>query len=176
MTVEQLHKQHGDYLLRCLRFYGVPVCDAEDVRQDIYLALLTRKHDIRDERVRGFCSKIAKNAAESYRRKQECRIDEEPLFLLGPDGCETMHPVVDQLSTERWSEQLGGVASNRIEAAAELATSYIVADGITAFELLSHVIYGLSYEQIADIYNTTPAIVRGWLQRWRKHAREQIPK
>ncbi len=177
MIVEQLHTDYGDYLLKCIQMYGVAEDDCEDVRQDIYLKLLETKRVIRDTNVKGFCSKLARDAAVDYLRKRSRCPTVESLMIVDENGVAGIHPEIDTMMVRNFQSMMGSSNIERIARALQWATEYRVTEDVTAYDIIADLLYGLTTVQIADKYEVDRRTVARWFQKWYKHVRseEKIP-
>jgi len=174
MTLSNLHIMHGRYILTCLKLYGVSEQDCEDVRQDIYVHLLETKHKIENTYVKGFCAKIARNAAIDYARKNKntlktipfsCNIDNDPAEVIAE---------LDAKSLAKWNEVIGNVNTDRIEKAIELSQEYECKPGVPIYEIIVDLLLGLSLEDIGGKYCITKSAVHQWLQKWYTYLKKEI--
>ncbi len=167
MTIEQLHNDFGDYLLLCLRFYGVPMQECADVRQDLYLKLLENKRDLSCvKHPRGFCSKIARDAAIDRLRKTGRTPLMVSLTIPDEEGGERSHPELDTVAISEWEHIVSNPNTERIAEVMELAAEYEVQPGLTAQEAITDLLCDLSQEQIGDKYGVSQSEVSRWLQDW----------
>lgn len=179
MTLAQLHDKHGDYLLKCLRVYGVPKQECEDVRQDLYLKLLEKKTDLtKITYEKGFCSRITRNAAFNWLRKTRrastignlC----VPILIAGEGGAETVRPEMDALATARWQAVVDNPNTERIAQALELAQLYECQPETTAYEVIADLLYGLTLEQIGRKHDVGRMTISRWMQDWHKWINEKL--
>jgi DNA-directed RNA polymerase specialized sigma24 family protein len=176
MTLTELHTEHGDYLLRCLRLYGVPEQDCEDARQDIYLHLLDQYVEIANTNVRGFCSHLARNEAVNWKRKHDRMPRADQCVCIDADGFSGEVPEMDQLACKRWDEVADNPNVERIAAALELAKQYQCDPEITAYDLLADLLYGLTIAQIAEKHGVNPDTIKRWVREWRRWVAVELPK
>ncbi|MFA7286959.1 MAG: hypothetical protein WC052_04850 [Patescibacteria group bacterium] len=175
MTVERLHISYGGYLLTCLRLYGVPEQECEDVRQDIYLRLLESKRKISDDNIKGFCSKIARDAAVDFKRKSDRTPTMESMSIVDEHGMTSMHPELDAQALARWETMIANPNKERIEQALELAQMYeCQPGGPTAYEVIDDLLFGLSMEQIGEKHNVAKATISRWMSDWYVWIKEQL--
>lgn len=177
MTVEKLHTEYGGYLLKCLRLYGVPESECEDVRQDIYLKLLEKKCDLSKVKTpKGFCATIARNAAIDFLRKAGSAPEVESLTVI-IDGEEKLHPGLNKIAVAQWEAIIGNTNMERIQEAIELAQLYDLQDGgPTAYEVIEDLLYGLNMKQIGEKHGVSRHTVSRWLQEWYAWINSQIPR
>lgn len=177
MDVGTLHTEYGDYLLTCLRLYGVPEQECEDVRSDLYLKLLEKDVAIRDTNVKGFCSRIARNAAVDYLRKADRMPTTESMLMVDEEGIEGLHPELNTIAVARWEEITGNPNAERIAEALELSEMYeMQPGGPVAREVIEDLLYGLTLEQIGEKHELSKATVSRWLRDWYKWIGEKLPK
>jgi RNA polymerase sigma factor (sigma-70 family) len=176
MDVGRLHTEFGDYLLTCLRLYGVPDAECEDVRQDLYLKLLEKGRTIRDTSVKGFCSKIARDAAVDYLRKADRMPTMENCIVVDEDGVEGLHPELNQMAIARWKEITGNPNAERILEALELSEMYeMQPGGPTAREVIEDLLYGLTQAQIAEKHGLSQQMISKWLRGWYRWIGKKLP-
>ena len=175
MTVEQLHTEHGKYILTCLKLYGVPAQECQDVRQDLYLRLLEVDKVIHDDHVKGFCSKIARDMAYDWLRKQSRTPLMEAVITIDDEGFEGIHPVLTAQTMARWESIVSNANVERIAQALQLALIYEVDPGITAHEVIADILYGLNMTQIGTKHGFSKATVSRWMKEWYAWINAKLP-
>jgi len=163
VTVETLHIKHGNYLLKCLRYRGIPEQECEDIRQDIYLKLLKSRRIIYDVNITGLCSKIARDAAADWFRKQNHA--PETVSSEGDFGNDEGKEINAKIVAD-WQVMMGDSNSNRINQAIELAQIYECATGVTIYEILAYRVAGFSEDDIKERYGVDQATISRWLSKW----------
>jgi DNA-directed RNA polymerase specialized sigma24 family protein len=177
LNVHNLHAGYGDYLLRCLRLYGVKPDDCEDARQDIYLRLLESDRDLSTVRTpRGFCAKIARDMAIDHMRKSGRTPTMEQSIIITGDGFSGDHPELDKIAFRKWGEITDNPNVTRIEQALELAEMYVCDEllEVTAYDLIADLLYGLTMEQVAEKHSVAKSTVTLWLRDWRTWIKESL--
>lgn len=174
MTVEKLHTDFGDYLLRCLRLYGVADDACEDVRQDLYLRLLESQRTIRDTHIKGFCSKITRDAAVDWLRKENRAPAMVDCVIVDEDGFEGMHPEIESNIVRKWESAMGDPNIMRISEALGLAQTYWCDPGVTAYDVLADLLYGLTMEQVGEKHGVSKSTVSRWVRDWQKWIKEKL--
>ena len=177
MTITQLHKEHGTYLLCCLRVYGVPNAECEDVRQNLYLKLLNNNTKIENTIVRGFCSTICHNAAFSWLRHKRLAPEIDKLTVLNPEGIEGIHPCINSSDVAKWELLTTNATTGRIYDALVSSESWeCQPGGPTAYAVISDLMYGLTMKEIGNKRGVSKATVSRWMTDWRKWINKQLPK
>lgn len=169
--VEYLHVEHGAYLLKCLYRYGVPQGECEDVRQDIYLRLLTAKPTLNTSAMRGLCARLAHNAAVDFRRARSRQITTVPW----PYDDDPLAVIIEQRSYDAWKAT---VATSRIEDVEEaflLTTgfNYECAPDVPMIEILFDLVDGRSHEDIGERFGVNFRTIAKWLHDWREWIKQQ---
>lgn len=177
MTLTELHNEHGRYLLTCLRLYGVPEQECEDVRQDLYLKLLENETDLTKVRhARGFCSTITRRVAIDWLRKNSRAPSVESCVVVDENGIEAMHPEIDAIMVSRWESIVANTNVGRIEQALELAQMHDCRPGgPTAHEVVADLLYGLTMEQIGEKHGVNKSTVSRWVKEWYEWIGAQLP-
>lgn len=179
MTLTKLHNDHGDYLLYCLRMYGVSGAACEDVRQDIYLKMLERETDLSkiDRTPRGFCSTVCRHAAFNWLRGKRRAPSMESLIVISPTGFEGMHPEVDKHAAETWDRIANNPTGERIREALVLAQLWdCQPGGPTAFDVMADLLYGITMADIGVKEGVSKATVSRWMREWTEWVNLQLPK
>lgn len=167
MTLEEMHNNYGNYLLACLRLYGVPEQECEDVRQDLYLKLLKNKFDLSFIRhPKGFCSCMSHRAAIDWLRKAGRTPPMVSLSISDEESGERSYPELDTMAAFEWGSIVDNPNTERIARAMELAEEYEVQPGLTAQEVINDLLCDLSEEQIGDKYGVSHMTVSRWMQEW----------
>jgi DNA-directed RNA polymerase specialized sigma24 family protein len=171
MTLDQLHREYGFYLLTCLRMYGVPEGECEDVRQNLYVRLIESQYDLTTIRApKGFCATLARRAAIDLHRGWNPTM--EPADIVTNDGDTMDHPELTRQAMTIWGAITTDSQMSRIERALEEATRFTVAPGITAFDLIIYLIQDMTHKEIAAKFSVTRReTVSGWLKKWYNHAK-----
>jgi len=176
MTIETLHIDYGDYLLKCLRGYGVPAQECEDVRQDIYLKLLENGTDLSTIRQpKGFCSCIAHNAAVDWQRKAKRTPIMESVSIVGDDGCESAHPELNAQAVVAWEVMMGNSKTEYVAQALELARTYECEPGVTIYEVIAGLLYGSTMKQVGKKYGVSHMTVSRWVRDWHRWINANLP-
>jgi RNA polymerase sigma-70 factor (ECF subfamily) len=129
-----LCRAEGAYVVRALRYFGVPERDLPDVAQDVLLVVHRKLPEFEQRSsVRTWLYRIAQRSASDYRRKAHVRKE---------------RMVTDDPSAERSD---GHDAAQRLEARAELlrALEQLDDDKRTVFVLYE--IEGLDMKQVAEV-------------------------
>lgn len=173
MTVEQLHIQHGAYLLTCLRLYGVPESECEDVRQNLYLKLLESKTPIEEKIAKGYCATIARNAAIDYKRKT---VSAPPFVSVSSDEDNATRPEIDSLAFTDWQRVVSDYDTERIVRALELSQTFVSQGHVPICHILNSLLEGFTLAEIGKEYGVDKATISRWLKDWHLWISEVLPK
>jgi len=170
--VERLHVEYGAYLLKCLQLYGVPADECEDVRQDIYLRLLTSKPTLDDRAMRGLCARLARNAAADFRRAKGRQITTVPW----PYDDDPLAIIIEQRSYDAWKTVVSTSRMEDVEEAFLLTTghNYECAPNVPMIEILFDLVDGRSHEDIGERFGVNFRTIAKWIAKWRMWVKQQI--
>ena len=177
MTLKALHIDFGDYLLKCLRLYGIPEYECEDVRQDLYLKLLENHTDLSCiTQPKGFCSCIARNAAINRSLKIKRTPIMESITSTDKENHDIDCPELDTLTVAEWEILISNPNTDRIAQALELAQVYECEPGVTAYEVIAHLLCDLTMTQIASKYGLNKSTISRWVRDWRTWINNELTK
>ena len=171
MKLTTFFEAYNNYLLKCIRMYGVPEQDCQDVLGEVYSRMWEKQIVIRPTGIKGFCATLARNAAYSYLRK----LKNEPCYVqIDDEAFKEGHPSLNNISMKQWSSIIDNPNASRIEEALELAKTYEVQPDLTAFQLIADIMVGLTHEQIGEMYGVQRVTVSRWITGWHRWIKEKM--
>jgi RNA polymerase sigma-70 factor, ECF subfamily len=134
MNFDELCRSEGAYVVRAVRYFGVPERDVADVAQDVLLLVFRKLPEFEGRSsVRTWLYRICQRSASDYRRKSQVRNE----LVLGDDV------VTDQ------REDHGPTA--QLEARADLMRALDQLDGDKRAVFVLYEIEGLDMKQVAEV-------------------------
>jgi RNA polymerase sigma-70 factor (ECF subfamily) len=159
--VRELVHAHLDAIYRTARRLGIPVCDLDDVVQDVMVVVVRRLNDIEPDKERAFLVSATVRVAAN-RRRQRQRRPEEPSDELDRVGAV---PGAGPLTAS------GRAGEGAVETAHQLSLLHGALEQMTEAQRVAFVLFELeelTARQIAEQLGVTEATVVSRLRRARE--------
>lgn len=175
-NLSAIHAQYGNFILDCIRIYGVTsIEDALDIRQNIYLALFRRSLTERfpmGPSLLGYIKRAASNAVVDYRRTQH---RENVIFDWVSGNDDIMGLQMDKASFQLWWAANDDI-DLRILQSIEFLDQYEPSSGVPMRDIMADIYGGSTCETIAEKYEVAAGTVSSWISRFRDDLRNHMRK